>query len=198
MLDFTDGNLSNSVRSRKEVMRSILKRAFQENRGAEAILLIQWRKALVAHQAESDVAKLKKFEADNRGQPRAIRALNMIEEMNGRNVIHKLVEKPKNIFELIAGVPKDQQIIYEPDSLKGLVPYTPKENRIIAPRRSFDLATMPAFDADRYDPMEGLVLDDTAYAMASRAYAEVADRPELPKANAAIDATTLPAPALKQ
>lgn len=198
MLDFTEGNLSNSVRSRKEVMRSILKRAFQENRGAEAILLIQWRKALVAHQAQSDVAKLKKFEEENHGQPRAIRALNMIEEMSGRNVVHKLAEKPKNIFELIAAVPKDRQIIYEPDSLKGMVPYTPKENRILTPRRPFDLATMPAFDADRYDPMEGLVIDDTAYAMASRAYAEVAHVVEQPDIDVNVNAFKLPAPTLKQ
>lgn len=198
MLDFSDGSLSTSTRSRKEVMRSILKRAFQENRGAEAILLIQWRKALVAHQAESDVAKLKKFEEVNAGQPRAIRALNMIEEMNGRNVVHKLAEKPKNIFELIAAVPKDQQIIYEPDSLKGFVPYTPKENRIITPRRMFDLATMPAFDADRYDPMDGLVIDDTAYAMASRAYAEVSHIAELPENDGGEQASYPSGPALKQ
>ncbi len=68
----------------QENLRQYLKRAFAENRGAEAILLIMWRRAQVRHIAGNGVARLKEFEMNFYGQPRAVRALNMLEEMAGR------------------------------------------------------------------------------------------------------------------
>ncbi len=136
----------------KKLKHRMLKRAFDENRGPQMILLMQWRAALTKHMAQKDVQTLQAFEEQNAGQPRALRALNLIEGLNGSNVVHKLTEeKPKiSIFELLAN--------------------QPKETRIEMKKLPFNLATAPAFNADHYDPMEGLQIT-TGYALACRAYA---------------------------
>ncbi len=80
----------------KKLKHSLLKRAFNENRGAEVILLIQWRRALESHKNEGFVKIARKFLEENACQPRAIRALNLIAEKQGLNMVYKdAVEKPK-------------------------------------------------------------------------------------------------------
>lgn len=175
----------------KKLKHSMLRRAFNENRGGEMILLIQWRSAQVRHTAQKDVEALRKFEEKNAGQPRAIRALNLIEEQNGNNVIHKLTaepERPKTIFERLATVPMNERIIYEYDPLASLIPNTARKQRIQLARPLFDLAASPAISADHYDPMEGAGRDiKTAYAMACEDMMKCGgDLPEL---------ATLPEPA---
>lgn len=73
----------------KKLKHSLLKRAFNENRGAEVILLIQWRLAQESHKNEGYVKLAKKFLEENACQPRAIRALNLIAEKQGLNVVYK-------------------------------------------------------------------------------------------------------------
>lgn len=140
----------------KKLKHSLLRRAFDQNRGPEVILLIQWRAAAVRHAAEKDAETLKKFHEKNAGQPRAIRALNLIEETNGSGVTHRLStepEKPRTIFERLAAVPEENRILFDPD-----------------PSRSSKIAAhenVPPLHADRYDPMEGLRVV-TGYDLACR------------------------------
>ena len=164
----------------KKLKHSLLRRAFNENRGGEVILLIQWRVAAVRHAARKDVETLKEFECRNAGQPRAIRALNLIEEQNGNNVIHKLTEekatldkptvirdaKPtiKSFFEILAAIPEDDCILFADKE---------REAKIKA------YENVPALNADHYDPMEGLRVT-TGYDLACRAYAATEPRVDLP------------------
>ena len=85
---------------RKKVKHRLLRRAFEQNRGAEVILLIQWRTALEDHR-NVDGAKLARlFNQENDGQPQAIRALNLLTERNGLPVVYK-AERPKpDLFKL--------------------------------------------------------------------------------------------------
>lgn len=144
----------------KKLKHSLLRRAFDQNRGPEVILLIQWRAALVRHKAEKDAETLKEFQQRNEGQPRAVRALNLIEEQNGSNVRHKLSEeKPaiKSMFDLLAAVPKEKQIIFTDKA---------REAKIKA------YENVPALHADHYDPMEGLRVT-TGYELACRDFAKL-------------------------
>ena len=65
---------------RKQLLQRLLRRAFAENRGAEMILLIQWRSAAERHQSEPALKELAEFNAQNEGQPQAVRALNLVEQ----------------------------------------------------------------------------------------------------------------------
>ncbi|PZO88698.1 MAG: hypothetical protein DI626_01145 [Micavibrio aeruginosavorus] len=97
----------------KKLKHSLLKRAFNENRGAEVILLIQWRRALESHKNEGFVKIARKFLEENACQPRAIRALNLIAESKGLNVVYKeAVEKPGvDIMAYIRDMKKEDQIL---------------------------------------------------------------------------------------
>lgn len=74
-----------NIRSRKELKRSLLKRAIQDNRGAEIILLIQWRLAASKHVCEDGLDQLFNFEAKNFRQPRAVRMLNLVAALEGND-----------------------------------------------------------------------------------------------------------------
>lgn len=151
----------------KKLKHSLLRRAFDQNRGGEVILLIQWRAAAVRHAAEKDVETLKEFERRNAGQPRAIRALNLIEEQNGNNVIHRLTEeKPtvKSLFDRLADAQQKDRIMFADKE---------REAKIKA------YENVPALNADHYDPMEGLRVT-TGYDLACRAYAATEPRTDLP------------------
>lgn len=150
----------------KKLKHSMLKRAFNENRGGEVILLMQWRLAQVRHEAEKDKEALSKFEEQNTGQPRALRALNLIEAQNGKNVVHKLtvdVDKPeeknpkalsvRDLFQHLADMPVKDRIIYRDSASELMDKLTP-------------------LHADHYDPMEGLRIT-TGYALACEAYHEL-------------------------
>lgn len=160
----------------KKLKQRMLRRAFDENRGPQMILLIQWRAALTRHLAQKDVETLAKFEEKNAGQPRAIRALNMIEEINGSNTYYKdsvtvdaEQKKPvpvRELFQMLVDQPMDTRILYRSGKP--------------------DLATMPAFSADHYDPMEG-VRPVTGYQLACAAFEEFKQR--------AGDLTSVAAPA---
>lgn len=110
---------------RKKTLHRYLKRAFDENRGAEAILLWQWRKAIVAHENEQGVAAMKKFDKRNAGQPKAIRALNLIEEKNGSGVSYTYEaaagNTKKTMIDLIMRTPEDQRIVLPPSDFNGQV-----------------------------------------------------------------------------
>ena len=71
------------IRSKKDLARSLLSRAFQENRGAKMILTLQWMKAKAAHQASGVSEALKEFEQANFGQPKSVRMLNVMAERYG-------------------------------------------------------------------------------------------------------------------
>lgn len=149
----------------KKLKHRMLRRAFDENRGPQMILLIQWRKALTQHLAQKDVETLKKFEEKNEGQPRAIRALNMIEEMNGSTTFYK---------DSTVGVAGAETRSSAKDVFKMLAEQ-PEETRIIYRKKDYGLATMPALSADHYDPMEG-VRPVSAYQLACKACDEVEQR----------------------
>lgn len=68
---------------RFEIKRRLLKRAFQQERGAEVIAEIQRRTKKIRDWTEPDRKGLLRFLFENAGQPRAVRALNLIEEKNG-------------------------------------------------------------------------------------------------------------------
>ena len=150
----------------KKLKHSLLRRAFDQNRGGEVILLIQWRAAAVRHAAERDVEILKKFEERNAGQPRAIRALNLIEEQNGSNTIHKLTEdktSPRSTFQqVVHDVPEEKRILFIDKE---------REAKIAA------YANVQPLNADHYDPMEGLRIT-TGYDLACRACAALEAAPK--------------------
>ncbi len=73
-----------SVRSVKDIKRSLLKRAFKEGRGSEMILLLQWIKAQARHEKKKLSEEFIKFEEENMGQPRAVRMLNKLAQIDGR------------------------------------------------------------------------------------------------------------------
>lgn len=95
----------------KKLKHSLLRRAFDENRGAEVILLIQWRLAHERYKNEGGVKALRAFEADNKSQPRAIRALNLIAAEKGLKEIYK---EKVDLLRAIHKTPEDQKIIMEP------------------------------------------------------------------------------------
>lgn len=71
------------TRTTKDVKRSLLRRAIQEGRGPEMILLILWRNAYNKHLAEKDKEDFLRFEEENFGQPRGVRMLNKVAELEG-------------------------------------------------------------------------------------------------------------------
>jgi hypothetical protein len=103
---------------RQRTMRSLLHRAFEQNRGAEMILLIQWRLAQESHKNVGFAKLARKFLFDegNATQPRAIRALNLIAKEEGVNVIYRDAEtgappKPKiDVQRFLKDMPKEEQI----------------------------------------------------------------------------------------
>lgn len=74
---------------RKKLKHRLLRRAIEQNRGAEVILLIQWRLAQENHQNKGLVELLRKFEAENEGQPRALRSLNLHAAHKNLPVVYK-------------------------------------------------------------------------------------------------------------
>lgn len=115
----------------KKLKHSLLKRAFNQNRGAEVILLIQWRLAQENHKNEGYVKLAKKFLEENGCQPRAIRALNLIAENMGLNTVYKdaAAEKSKpDIIARLREMKKEDQILL-PDSPKKAETYlgTPEQ-----------------------------------------------------------------------
>lgn len=72
-----------SVRTRKEIKQSLLRRAIQEGRGAEMILLIQWRLQQIRHEASHDKDILEESLLVDEGQPRSVRMLNALARSRG-------------------------------------------------------------------------------------------------------------------
>ena len=81
-----------SVRTRKEIKQRLLKRAIQEGRGAEMILLIQWRLQQIRHDASQDKDILEEIQLMDDGQPRSVRMLNTIARSKG--LARRYVETP--------------------------------------------------------------------------------------------------------
>lgn len=73
----------------KKLKYSLLRRAFNQNRGGEVILLIQWRTAAERHKNAEGAAAARAFEEENAGQPRALRALNLIVKNMGMSTVYK-------------------------------------------------------------------------------------------------------------
>lgn len=151
----------------KKLKHRMLKRAFDENRGGEMILLIQWRLALTRHLAGKDAETLQKFEERNAGQPRALRALNLIQEMNGSKTFYRDADA------ITAPAPKHPVSMAE---LMQKLEEQPLETRILYRDARPDLARMPAIHADHYDPMEGVRVT-SAYEMALRDTRESQETP---------------------
>ena len=74
-----------SVRTRKQIKQSLLKRAIQEGRGAEMILLIQWRLGQIRHDISQDKEMLDDSLLMDEGQPRSVRMLNTLARHEGLN-----------------------------------------------------------------------------------------------------------------
>lgn len=72
----------------KKLKQRLLRRAFEENRGGEVILLIQWRLAQESYLNRGFAAAFREFEKKNRDEPQAIRALNLLEQMEGKAGTH--------------------------------------------------------------------------------------------------------------
>lgn len=66
-----------------EIKRSLLKRAIAQGRGPQMILLIQWLNAQQAHACEQTLQALGEFEMQNYGQPRGVRMMNLLAELEG-------------------------------------------------------------------------------------------------------------------
>lgn len=95
----------------KKLKHSLLRRAFDENRGAEVILMIQWRLAHERYKNEGGVKALRAFERENAGQARSIRALNLIAAEKG---IEKVYKEQKSFMRTLREMPDDQRIMVEP------------------------------------------------------------------------------------
>ncbi len=88
-----------SVRSRDELKKSLLKRAFDENRGEEMKLLIEWRLAALKHTSSAMKKAYYDFEAKNAGNTRTVRMLNLLAEKDGSKRHYLDIENPFNIME---------------------------------------------------------------------------------------------------
>jgi hypothetical protein len=87
-----------SVRTRKEIKQKLLKKAISEGRGAEMILLIQWRLEQVRHEFSQDKEILEESRMVDDGQPRSVRMLNTIARAKGLS--KRFVETPgKHLFK---------------------------------------------------------------------------------------------------
>lgn len=67
-----------NVRSRKEIKRKLLKKAIEEGRGPEMILIIQWRLSQSKHLPEDHKEALEENAMLNKGQPRSVKMLNTL------------------------------------------------------------------------------------------------------------------------
>ena len=74
------------IRSKREIKHNLLKRAFEENRGAEVIASIQAILSKVNVETVDDVRILRQFESANYGQPRAVRISNFYAERKGSDI----------------------------------------------------------------------------------------------------------------
>jgi hypothetical protein len=126
----------------KKIKYGLLKRAFNENRGAEMILLIQWRLAYERHMNEGGVKALRAFEQKNANQPRAIRALNLIAKEKGIDETYFDVSTKKgakadfqSIMEIIEDTPAEKQIIFTRkqnfENTIGMFPISLRANGIV-------------------------------------------------------------------
>jgi hypothetical protein len=76
-----------NVRTRKEIKKSLLKKAIKEGRGPEMISQILWRVALCKlSQEEKDI--LEQTVMTNEGQPRTVQMLNTIEQHNNQRYVY--------------------------------------------------------------------------------------------------------------
>ena len=85
-----------SVRTRKEIKQKLLKKAIEEGRGPEMMLLIQWRLQQVRHDAEADQERLEETLNVNKGQPRSIKMLNALALHEGSST--RYVESSRKNF----------------------------------------------------------------------------------------------------
>lgn len=94
------------IRTKKDIKKSLLKRAISQGRGADVILLIQWRKAVTQHEANKGIQaleekiKLLKF---NQEEPktgsRCLDAFNLKRHIDGSG--ERLVSTQKKTFKNI-------------------------------------------------------------------------------------------------
>lgn len=82
-----------NVRSRKEIKRKLLKKAIEEGRGPEMILMIQWRLSQSRDIPEEDKKALEENAMLNEGQPRSIRMLNTLSRHLGLS--ERYIKSPK-------------------------------------------------------------------------------------------------------
>jgi hypothetical protein len=78
-----------------EIKRALLKRAIAQGRGPEMILLIQWLSAANAHACEKTARALAEFEIQNYGQPRSVRMLNLLAEVEGASERYFSADVPR-------------------------------------------------------------------------------------------------------
>lgn len=88
-----------NVRSRKEIKRKLLKKAIEEGRGPEMILMIQWRLSQSQNIPEEHKEALEESAMLNEGQPRSVKMLNALSRhlglserylnTSGKNLIHQ-------------------------------------------------------------------------------------------------------------
>jgi len=72
----------------REIKRQYLKRAFEEGTGKEAIRRLSklndnFKECMRG--IDKTIVSLKVFEAENRGQPRAVKGFNLLAELEGRD-----------------------------------------------------------------------------------------------------------------
>jgi len=67
-----------TVRTRREIKERLLKRAFNEGRGAEVIAKIQECISRVKEQSDADRGILVECRLNNHGQPRSVQMLNAL------------------------------------------------------------------------------------------------------------------------
>lgn len=125
---------STVIRSRKEIIRSILHRAFEENRGAEAILLIQWRKAAANHEAENGIAALEaklnllEFNQHKSTGSRALDAFNLkqhIEEQsNPEKAKHRLRDESQVVKKTFQNLLAESDIRVDISFLQAHLKYS--------------------------------------------------------------------------
>jgi pentatricopeptide repeat protein len=101
----------------KKTKYSLLRRAFDQNRGAEVILLLQWRMALERHKNAVGAAIAREFEQENAGQPRALRALNLHMKNMGLNTIYKDTVPD----EALEGVSNKAEVYIKPGFLERVL-----------------------------------------------------------------------------
>ncbi|MCB1721689.1 MAG: hypothetical protein H6860_01790 [Rhodospirillales bacterium] len=84
------------IRSRLDIKKSLLQRAFEENRGREVILLILWRQAAVQAQVGKSWESYCNFERKNAGNARAVRMLNLLSREENAGVEFEDSDNPFN------------------------------------------------------------------------------------------------------